>query len=111
MYFDGANFKLHYSAGGVGGFSNNLSIAYMQWAMFTITHTTGGVVTYYHNGTAVGTNTGATFAQYASSPGEYIALCDNYWYGDIALCAVYGRALSSDEIKQNYTAVGYRYGI
>jgi hypothetical protein len=109
MYFDGSNFKLHFSASGVGGFSNNLSIAYMQWLVIAVTHTTGGLVTYYVNGQAVGTNTGITFAQYASNSGEFVALGDNYWYGDIGVTAVYGRALSTDEIQQNYNALSTRY--
>jgi hypothetical protein len=109
MYFDGTNFKLHYSANGLGGFSNNLSIAYMQWFVLAVTHTTGGLVTYYLNGVPVGTNTGVTFAQYASNNGEFIALGDNLWYGDINTCAVYGRALSGDEIQQNYNAISAQY--
>jgi hypothetical protein len=111
MYFDGSNFKLHYSANGVGGFSNNLSIAYMQWLVIAVTQTTGGLVTYYVNGQAVGTNTGITFAQYASNSGEFVALGDNYWYGDIGVTAVYGRALSADEIQQNYNAYRATYGL
>ena len=111
MYFDGANFKLHYSANGVGGFSNNLSIAYTQWVVIAVTHTTGGLVSYYLNGQPVGTNTGVTFAQYAANGGEFIALGDNYWYGDINMCAVYGRTLSSDEISQNFKSLRSRYGL
>jgi hypothetical protein len=111
MYFDGSNFKLHYSANGVGGFSNNLSIAYMQWLVIAVTHTTGGLVTYYVNGQAVGTNTGIAFAQYASNSGEYVGLGDNYWSGDIGVTAVYGRALSADEIQQNYNANRSTYGL
>ena len=111
MYFDGSNFKLHYSAGGVGGFSNNLSIAYMQWFVIAVTHTTGGLVTYYLNGVPVGTNTGQTFIQYSNNNGEYIALGDNFWYGDINMCAVYGRTLSSGELSQNYQSLKSRYGL
>ena len=111
MYFDGANFKLHYSANGVGGFSNNLSIAYTQWVVIAVTHTTGGLVSYYLNGQPVGTNTGVTFAQYAANGGEFIALGDNYWYGDINMCAVYGRTLSGDEIRQNFQSLRTRYGL
>jgi hypothetical protein len=104
-------YQIHYSAGGVGGFSNNLSITTNQWFIATVTQTTGGLVSYYLNGQPVGTNTGQTFAQYASNNGEFVALCDNYWYGDIGMCAVYGRALSSDEIKQNFNALKTRYGL
>jgi hypothetical protein len=109
MYFDGSNFKLHYSSNGVGGFSNNLSIAYMQWFVLAVTHTTGGLVSYYLNGQPVGTNTGITFAQYASNNGEFIGIGDNYWYGDINTCAVYGRALGREEIQQNYNAISAQY--
>jgi Concanavalin A-like lectin/glucanases superfamily len=103
--------QYHYSAGGLGGFSNNLSLAYNQWFFGAVTQTTGGLVTYYFNGVAVGTNTGVTFAQYASNGGEFIALCDNYWYGDIGMCAVYGQALTSDQIVQNYNSIKGRYGL
>ena len=104
-------YQMHYSAGGVGGFSNNLSITTNQWFVVAVTQTTGGLVSYYLNGQPVGTNTGQTFAQYSSNNGEYVALCDNYWYGDIGVCAVYGRTLSGDEIKQNYNAIKSRYSL
>lgn len=104
-------YQIHYSASGVGGLSNNLSLTTNQWFIGAVTHTTGGLVTYYFNGQAVGTNTGVTFAQYAANGGEFVALCDNYWYGDIGVCAVYGRALNSDEIRQNFNALRTRYSI
>lgn len=104
-------YQLHYSAGSSGGFSNNLAFTSNQWAVFAVTQTTGGLVTYYQNGVAVGTNTGITFAQYSGNGGEFVALGDNYWYGDIGVCAVYGRALSLDEIKQNFGALRGRYGL
>ena len=104
-------YQMHYSAGGAGGFSNNLSLTTNQWFIAAVTQTTGGLVTYYFNGQPAGTNTGIGFIQYAANNGEYVALCDNYWYGDIGVCAVYGRALSGDEIKQNFNALRSRYGL
>jgi len=104
-------YQIHYSAGGVGGLSNNLSLTTNQWFIGAVTHTTGGLVTYYFNGQAVGTNTSVTFAQYVANGGEFVALGDNYWYGDIGVCAVYGQALTANEITQNYTAIRNRYGI
>ena len=104
-------YQIHYSAGGVGGFSNNLPLTTNQWFIAAVTQTAGGLVTYYFNGQPVGTNTGITFAQYASNNGEYVALCDNYWYGDIGVCAVYGQALTADQIQQNYNALRGRYGL
>ena len=104
-------YQIHYSAGGSGGFSNNLSLTTNQWFTGAVTHTTGGLVSYYFNGQAAGTNTGITFAQYAANGGEYIALGDNYWYGDLPVVAVYGRALTAEEMLQNHNAVKTRYGI
>ena len=104
-------YQFHYSAGGAGGFSNNLSLTTNQWFVGAVTQTTGGLVTYYFNGQLAGTNTGITFAQYASNGGEFIALGDNYWYGDIGVCAVYGQALSANQILQNYNALKGRYGL
>ena len=104
-------YQFHYSAGSAGGFSNNLSLTTNQWFVGAVTQTTGGLVTYYFNGQPAGTNTGIGFIQYAANSGEYVALGDNYWYGDIGVCAVYGQALTSDQILQNYNALKGRYGL
>ena len=102
-------YQIHYSAGGGGGFSNNLSLTTNQWFVIAVTQTTGGLVSYYFNGQPVGTNTGVTFIQYTANSGEFVALCDNYWFGAIGVCAVYGRALTADQIKQNSNALQLRY--
>jgi len=104
-------YQIHYSANGIGGLSNNLSLTTNQWFILAVTHTTGGLVSYYVNGVAAGTNTGVTFSQWVSNGNENVGVGDNYWYGDIPLVAVYGRALSAAEILQNYNAVKARYGL
>ena len=105
-------YQIHYSAGGGGGMSNNLPLTYMQWFIISVTQTTGGLVTYYFNGQPVGTNTGVTFAQYVNSGNtENIAFTDNFWYGDISVTSVYGRALSNGEVTQNFNSIRGRYGI
>ena len=103
--------QMHYSAGGAGGFSSNLSLTTNQWFVGAVTQTTGGLVTYYFNGQAAGTNTGITFAQYAANSGEFVALGDNYWSGDIGVCAVYGQALTADQIQQNFNAIRTRFNL
>lgn len=105
------NLRIHWSANGVGGFSNNLSLSTNQWFVAAVTHTTGGLVSYYLNGQPAGTNTGQTFAQWFTNGGENVAYADNYWYGDISVVTVYKRALSGAEILQNYNAVKSRYGL
>ena len=104
-------YQIHYSAGSGGGLSNNLPLTTNQWFIAAVTQNVSGLVSYYFNGQAVGTNTGQTFIQYAANGGEFVALGDNYWYGDIGVCAVYGQALSADQIQQNYNALKGRYGI
>jgi Concanavalin A-like lectin/glucanases superfamily len=111
IYYSGSGFQLHFSANGHGGLSNYLSLTANQWFIGAATQTTSGVVTFYFNGQAVGVVTGQPFTQYLSNTTEAIALSDNYWYGDIALAAIYGRALSADEITQNYNSLRSRYGI
>ena len=111
IYFTGSVFQIHYSAGGAGGFSNNLPLTTNQWFIIAVTQTTGGLVTYYFNGQPAGTNTGITFAQYSSNGGDFVALGDNYWYGDLPVCAIYNRALSNGEITQNFNSIRSRYNI
>jgi hypothetical protein len=105
------NLQIHFSANGVGGFSNNISLPSDQWSIVAVTQTTGGLVTYYLNGQAVGTNSGITFAQYTGSNTENIARLDNYWLGDIGVTAIYGQALSAEQIQQNYTTLTAQYGM
>ena len=104
-------YQIHWSAGSGGGFSNNLPLTTNQWFVAAVTQATSGLVSYYFNGQPAGTNTGQTFIQYAANNGEYVALGDNYWYGDIGVCAVYGQALTADQIQQNYNALKGRYGL
>jgi len=81
-----------------------------QWFMVAVTQTAAGAVNYYFNGKPAGTDSG-TFSQWVSNGNENVAYGDNYWYGDIPVCAVYGRALNADEIQQNYNSLAARYGL
>jgi len=102
MYRDNSGlYKLHYSQNGVGGFSNVIPLSVGSWFTAAVTHTTDGVVTYYFNGGAIGTNS-AVFSQWQTSPGEQIGAADNYWLGGINLVAVYGSALSSNQIIESH---------
>ena len=107
-------YQIHFSTGlsgsFQGGISDNISVTTNQWFVVAVTHTTEGVVTYYVNGQQVGAaQTGVTFRQYLSSGTENIGAGDNYFYGDISMCAVYGRALNPSEILQNYNSLKDRF--
>ena len=102
------NYKLHYSAGGQGGFSSNLTFTPGTWFTAAVTHTTGNLVSYYFNGQLVGTDTN-TFSQYLLGSTEGVGVADNFWDGRIGLASVYKVALSSSEILQNHNSVKNRY--
>jgi len=104
-------YQIHYSANGGGGLSSNIPVTVGQWFIIAVTHSLDGTVSYYFNGKLVSTNTGVTFNQWSSNGNENIGAGDNYWLGDIALCAVYGRCLSANEIQQNYNAISHRYDL
>lgn len=104
-------YQLHSSFGSGGGITGNLPLTANQWFVVAVTQTNSGVMTFYYNGQPVYTITGQTLAQYTLNSGEAVGQSDNYWYGDISVCAVYGRALSGSEITQNFQALRNRYGI
>lgn len=102
------NYKLHYSAGGQGSFSSNLTFTIGTWFTAAVTHTTGNLVSYYFNGQLVGTDTNS-FSQYLPGGTEGVGGADNFWNGRIGLASVYKVALSSSEILQNHNSVKNRY--
>jgi hypothetical protein len=96
----------------VGPLSAPFTLTDNEWIVVAVTQTTGGVLTYYVNGQQIGIPaTGVTFSQYIGGALDAVARADNYWRGDLGVCAVYGRALSADEIKQNYNSLQLRYGL
>lgn len=115
-HVSGSTWQMQFSTGPnspwAGPISASFTVTDNQWVIVAVTQTTGGVVTYYVNGQQIGTPaTGVTFTQFINSGIEAVARSDNYWSGDMGVCAVYGRALSADEIQQNYNSVKDRYGL
>jgi hypothetical protein len=112
-HVSGSTWQIQYSTGPfpwVGPLSESFTVTDNEWIVIAVTQTTGGVLTYYVNGQRIGTPaTGVTFSQYISGASDAVARADNYWSGDIGVCAVYGRALTADEIRQNYNALATRY--
>ena len=102
------NYSLHYSQGGVGGFSNFITITPGTWFTAGFTHTTAGVVTYYFNGVAVGGGN-YTFFQYLAGSTDHIGRADNYWYGRLGVVTIYKTALTSSEILQNHNSIKNRF--
>ena len=105
------NYQIHYSTVGGGGNSNTISLTAGQWFVAAVTQTLDGICNFYLNGQYISSVAGGGFSQWQTNSGEAIGQSDNYWYGDISLCAVYGRALSANEIQQNYNAISNRYDL
>jgi hypothetical protein len=110
IYRDGTGFRLHFSSGGVGSFSNYLNLNLNEWFVGGITHTSSNTLIYYLNGVQVGTAT-QTFSQFNSETNEFLGRADNFWNGDIASWMVYSRALTAQEIQQNFLATKSRFGL
>jgi hypothetical protein len=112
-HVSGSTWQLQFSTGPfpwVGPLSASFTVTDNEWIVVAVTQTTGGVLTYYVNGQQIGTPaTGVTFSQFINSGIEAVARADNYWRGDMGVCAVYGRALTAEEIQQNYDALATRY--
>jgi hypothetical protein len=114
-HVSGTTWQIQFSTGPfpwVGPISSSFTVTDNEWIVVAVTQTTSGVLTYYVNGQQIGTPvTGVTFSQFINSGIEAVARADNYWRGDMGVCAVYGRALSADEIKQNYNALSTKYSL
>jgi hypothetical protein len=115
-HVSGSTWQINFSTGPAPPWASPQSASFTvtdnQWIIVAATQTTGGVVTFYVNGQQIGTPvTGVTFSQFINSGIEAVARSDNYWRGDMGVCAIYSRALTADEIKQNYNANRGIYGL
>jgi hypothetical protein len=114
-HVSGTTWQIQYNTGStfstwVGPLSSSFTLTDNEWIVVAATHSTGGVLTYYVNGQQLGSPaTGVTFTQFINSGIEAVARSDNYWRGDMALCAIYGRTLNSSEILQQYNSIKDRF--
>jgi hypothetical protein len=106
----GSTYQLHYSTGGFGGFSGNLSYTPGNWFTAAVTQATDGTTVYYLNGQQVSQTT-MTFSQFLSGSTENVGRADNFWNGPLPILCVYKTALTSAQILANHNAVRGRYGL
>ena len=106
----GSTYQLHYSTGGYGGFSGNLSYTPGNWFTAAVTQATDGTTIYYLNGQQVSQTT-MTFSQFQSGSTENVGRADNFWYGPLPILCVYKTALTAAQILTNHNAVRGRYGL
>ena len=111
MYnLSGSTYQLHYSTGGFGGFSGNLSYTPGNWFTAAVTQATDRTTVYYLNGQQVSQDT-MTFSQFLSGSTENVGCADNFWNGPLPILCVYKTALTSTQILANHNAVRGRYGL
>ncbi len=111
MYSPALNrYQLHFSSGGTGTISSDVTYSQNNWFTAAVTHQTNGTVTYYFNGKLVNTDS-QTFYQYLSPTTEHVGRADNFWNGPLSVICVYKVALSAAEILNNHNAVRGRYGL
>jgi len=110
VYHTASNtYQLHFSVSGSATQTTDVAIVPDTWMILAVTQDT--TVTYYVNGVSVYSAAGQTLSQYAAGGNEAVARADNYWSGDIAVCSIYSRTLSSAEILNNYNAFASRVGL
>ena len=83
-----------------------------EWTNFTVTVTPGStypLITIYKN--SIGSSGSEQNINTSNNNYFYVATQDNYskFNGETGLCLVYNRALSQEEIRQNYLATKERY--
>ena len=94
------------------GYVFNLSFTLSTWINFVAT-ITGNNIVLYRNNTVVGnaTNSGTV----GQNPILYLGRYNNFYgqYGDIIISTtkIYNRALSAQEVQQNYNALKSRFGL
>jgi hypothetical protein len=110
--------------GGNNNISLNIYVSNNNWYYVQVTKTTDGIVTYYVNGTQILQLTGRTSALRTVATGSTIygtnwMVGSAFWIdaayrnfsGSIAFNRFYNRALTAQEITQNYNATKGRYGL
>lgn len=112
LYVENAN-NLYIAAGGVGGVFTSITTANLstnQWILLTVVRNDTSI-TWYKNGINIGTATlGSSSSNVLKSVGAYN---DSTFplNGNIALTQIYNRALSAQEVLQNYNTTKGRFGL
>ena len=86
------------------------------WYNISVSHAYGGPVYFYVNGQLIYTSANNTTIHntiyYGIGAGILSSTsADEYWSGKISNVKIYNRALTADEILQNYNATKSRYGL
>ena len=90
------------------GYNNNI------WHDFTITWNGSNLLTVYGDSINIGNNTTVLLGSFETNAAFRIGsrpVSGNFFNGNISKVSVYNRALTSQEVLQNYNATKSRYGL
>lgn len=90
----------HFSANFNSGLSSAVTVQPGRYYLGTFSCGTSSG-TYYHNLEVVNSQTGSA-PQFYTGVAQYLGRADNFWKGNIGSWKIYNKALSADEITQNY---------
>ena len=102
-------YQLHFSAGGGGSLTTNISYTPGNWFTAAFTQALDGTNIFYLNGIKIYQTT-VTFSQYLSGT-EHVGRADNFWNGPLSVICVYKSALTDTDILNNHNSVKARYGL
>lgn len=103
--------NIYYYAGAATGGDIGVAVTVSTWVNLGFVLNADGSRSVYKNGVSVHTNTGA-IGNLATAGFTIGALNGNYWVnGDVPVVSFYNRALTADEVAQNFNAHRGRYGI
>lgn len=104
----------HAGAGGTEDFNFAANVPVNTWTNAVVTYdVASATVTIYMNGNLLGTSSSFTPIVPATTPVSYVGWETNSskFQGKIAATKIYNRALTADEVQQNFNALRRRYGI
>ena len=93
-----------------GTFRFGSTLSASTWYNVVVTRS-GSTDTAYINGVSQGTNTNSATLSGNWEIGRWAYSPSHYWNSDIAQVSIYNRALTADEILQNYNALKGRFGL
>lgn len=93
-----------------GTFRFGSTLSASTWYNVTVTRS-GSTDTAYINGVSQGTNTNSAALSGNWEIGRYAYSPSHYWNSNIALVSIYNKALSTQEVQQNFNLLKGRYGL
>ena len=82
-----------------------------QWVYVTLVKPSGTTIASYYVNGAFASNGGVSYSVPASTPTWFNRSAGQTWIGNCSNISIYNRALSAQEIQQNFNALRGRYGI